>query len=388
MLSNIPPKYVAMIVPRLPPAIDGVGDYALSIAGRLRLDFNIHTHFIVCDPSWSGGTSIDGFSITKVMRQNKQILLDILDREPHDSSIVLQYVLHGYAKKGCPFWLIEALEEWKKKKRSNRLVSMFHEIYSMGPGVVPWNTDFWLLPWQKQLAKRLFEISDQALTSSQRYAERLYRQSARADLEVITVPVPSNIGEPNDCVPLTQRKKRLVIFGQGGNKARVYAESDQVLQVCQYIGAEEIIDIGPSSVNLSERIVDIPILKAGVLEPQAISEILVDSLAGLLSYDPERLAKSGIFAAYSSHGVLPINLQLSSNVPDGLDGLTAEHHYLTPMTWRKNAASSCDVCWQKVASSAKVWYGQHSKAASAQVFAKAIGVLEPSSTSFSLPKNR
>lgn len=386
MLSNTLPKYVAMIVPRLPPAIDGVGDYALSLANRLRLDFNIHTHFIVCDPFWSGEASIDGFSITQIVRQNKQILLDILEREPHDSSIILQYVLHGYAKKGCPFWLIEALEEWKNKKHDANLVSMFHEIYSMGPGVVPWNTDFWLLPWQKQLAKRLFEISDQALTSSQRYAELLHGQSSRSDLEVKTVPVPSNIGEPDNCLPLTQRKKRLVIFGQGGNKAKVYAASEQVLQVCQYVGAEEIIDIGPPSANVSERIVDIPVVKVGVVDPPTISGILLDSLAGLLSYDPERLAKSGIFAAYASHGVLPINLQLSSNVPDGLDGLTAEQQYLTPMAWRQDTASSGDVCWQKVASSAKNWYGQHSQAATAKLFAQAIGALEPSSKSFDRSK--
>jgi hypothetical protein len=386
MPSNPLSKYVVTIVPRLPPAIDGVGDYALSLANRLRLDFNIHTHFIVCDPFWSGEASIHGFPITKIVRQNKQMLLNILEREPYDSSIILQYVLHGYAKKGCPFWLIEALEEWKNKRRNTNLVSMFHEIYSMGPGVVPWNTDFWLLPWQKQLAKRLFKISDYALTSSQRYAELLQGQSTRSDLEVKTVPVPSNIGEPDNCLPLTQRKKRLVIFGQGGNKAKVYAASEQLFQVCQYIGAEEIIDIGPASANVSERIFDIPVVKVGVVDPPTISGILLDSLAGLLSYDPERLAKSGIFAAYSSHGILPINLQLSSNVPDGLDGLTAEQQYLTPMAWRKDAASSGDVCWQKVASSANNWYGQHTQAATAKVFAQAIGALEPSSKSFDLSK--
>jgi len=51
------------IVP-LPPEIDG-GDYALSLARQLRLDFGIEMHFIVCDPTWAGATEIEDFRLTK-----------------------------------------------------------------------------------------------------------------------------------------------------------------------------------------------------------------------------------------------------------------------------------------------------------------------------------
>jgi hypothetical protein len=53
---------ILQIVPRLPPAIDGVGDYALNLARQLRQDFSIHTHFLVCDPNWNGKTELEGFS--------------------------------------------------------------------------------------------------------------------------------------------------------------------------------------------------------------------------------------------------------------------------------------------------------------------------------------
>jgi len=49
------------IVPRL-PEIDG-GDYALSLARQLRLDFGIEMHFIVYDPTWAGAT--EDFRLTK-----------------------------------------------------------------------------------------------------------------------------------------------------------------------------------------------------------------------------------------------------------------------------------------------------------------------------------
>ncbi len=60
-MSNL--ATVIAIVPRLPPAIDGVGDYALNLARQLRKDFNIHTHFIV------------GNSTCKVQQKLKDLLL-------------------------------------------------------------------------------------------------------------------------------------------------------------------------------------------------------------------------------------------------------------------------------------------------------------------------
>ena len=39
-----------MIVPRLPPIVDGVGDYADLLARSLQTNFGISTQFIACDP--------------------------------------------------------------------------------------------------------------------------------------------------------------------------------------------------------------------------------------------------------------------------------------------------------------------------------------------------
>jgi len=40
---------IIQIIPKLPPAINGLGDYALNLAGQLK-DYKIKTHFVVCDP--------------------------------------------------------------------------------------------------------------------------------------------------------------------------------------------------------------------------------------------------------------------------------------------------------------------------------------------------
>ena len=49
-----PQRQIIQIVPKLPPAIDGLGDYALNIARQLYKDFGVKTHFVVGDPAWVG----------------------------------------------------------------------------------------------------------------------------------------------------------------------------------------------------------------------------------------------------------------------------------------------------------------------------------------------
>jgi hypothetical protein len=46
-MLDIQKQKIYQIVPRLHPRIDGVGDYALSLARQLRHDYGIDTHFII-----------------------------------------------------------------------------------------------------------------------------------------------------------------------------------------------------------------------------------------------------------------------------------------------------------------------------------------------------
>jgi hypothetical protein len=56
-----PVRTIYQIVPRLPPLIDGVGDYSLQLARTLRENHNIDSKFIIGDPSWLGPTELEGF---------------------------------------------------------------------------------------------------------------------------------------------------------------------------------------------------------------------------------------------------------------------------------------------------------------------------------------
>ena len=42
------------IVPALPPSTNGLGDYALEVAGAMRSEFGLDTGFVVGNPEWQG----------------------------------------------------------------------------------------------------------------------------------------------------------------------------------------------------------------------------------------------------------------------------------------------------------------------------------------------
>ena len=67
-MSNL--ATVISILPRLPPSIDSVGDYALNLARQLRKDFNIQTYFIVGNPQCHGAEEVEGFKFFATLRSS------------------------------------------------------------------------------------------------------------------------------------------------------------------------------------------------------------------------------------------------------------------------------------------------------------------------------
>ena len=353
---------IIQVVPRLPPAVDGVGDYALNLAQQLRKDFGIETHFIVCDPTWTGATEIGGFPISQISVHSANTLLSLLPSD-RTATVLLHYVGYGYAKRGCPVWLVDGLQRWRNASIHRTLVTMFHEVYASGRP--PWTSAFWLFPLQKNLANRLVQLSDRALTSKQLYAEILHKLSLGKHSQIPSLPVFSNIGEPRQVPPLAKRQRRLVIFGGRGNRIQVYRKSLETLShTCQLLGIQEIWDIGPSTgLNLS-TVNSVPVVEKGKLPATEVSSILLDSLAGFLDYNPDYLAKSTIFAAYCSHGLLPVSVQCTA-LP--IDGIEPRKHYWLPdgqVTELKNIEQM-----QAIADNAYAWYQTHSLSVQAKTFA-------------------
>src|SRR4051812_530316 len=102
-------RSIVQIVPKLPPAINGLGDYALNLARQLRKDLGIDTQFIVGEPTWEGKREIEGFPIHQIERHSNKALEDLLQKISSDK-LLLHYGSYAYAKRGCPTWLINGLK--------------------------------------------------------------------------------------------------------------------------------------------------------------------------------------------------------------------------------------------------------------------------------------
>jgi hypothetical protein len=351
---------VIQIVPRLPPVVDGVGDYALNLAHQLRKDFNIQTQFIVGNSGWDGTEEIDGFQVRKIQRRSPIALLDLL-AEDLSAPVLLHYVGYGYAKRGCPSWLVQGLQQWKSLDPSRSLITMFHEVAAFG---APWTSSFWLSSLQQNLAGKLAIISNSCIVNKCQYGNWIEKLSGNKKIDITCFPVFSNVGEPKLILPLSERYRRLVIFGSRKSKLDIYDRHLPIItKICKFLDIIEIIDIGvPTGLNLSELSLVVPIQEQGITEAATVSQIMQNSVAGFLDFPPpSHLAKSGIFASYCAHGLIPCMVKYNKV---SVDGLNSGKHYWSD----KNSVQLSLEKGQEIADYAYSWYHTHSLSAHSQFF--------------------
>jgi hypothetical protein len=368
---------VISIIPNLPPTIDGLGDYALSLARVMSDAFSIETHFVVGNHKWQGARSIDGYSIDRINRRSQNELLKIFDRisdqQDGEITIFLNLAIYGYARWGTPFWLVSAIESYRALAPKVRIVTMFHEL-SNPPGA-PWRHMFWTARAQLEVLRRIFDASDVVVTSNAKYADILHQLVGNPGASIELFPVASNIGEVANPKALHDRQRRLVVFGQRGSRMNAYREGQaQMAQVCQDLQIESIVDIGPT-VDLPYAVIrDIRIQSLGERSAAEVSAIMADSIAGFMQYDSSLLAKSGIFAAYSAHGLLPV---VCARGGQKNDGLSADINYLS--LWHTRIPSITIETAQTIAKNAHQWYSNHNLCAQGDFFAmtlSGVGVVQ------------
>ena len=170
-------------MPRAPGSFDGVGDYALTVARKLRDLFDSQTIFAAHD--WSGAVNAGGFEVRPFQIQETSQLSGA-----EFDHIILHYVNYGYQARGIPFALVPIVSELRHHCRG-RFLAIFHELYASGP---PWQSSFWLQPLQKRIAKTLAQLSSVCLVSSESMRRQLHQLVSGA--ETIVNPVLSNFGEP------------------------------------------------------------------------------------------------------------------------------------------------------------------------------------------------
>ena len=350
------PSVVLQIVPRLPPAVSGVGDYALRLAREWRERSDCESIFLVTDEEWDGGSCIDGFPVIQLTERSADGLGRALALSAR-MSVLLHYVGYGYERRGAPIWLANGIREWSRRYPTCRTGIFFHELFAFGP---PWTSAFWLNPVQRWVCRELARAAKFRFTNRAASAGTLDRM-AQDKCRTQVWPVFSNLGEPGTTKLLSERLPQMVVYGAiSRSKAQQTLTLEQLRASIQQLGLQKLISFGP--IPWPEHAVDVPVENRGVVSTDEASALLGNSRLGYLDYFDGHLGKSGIFAAYCAHRMVPL---LPRDIHSKLDALEPGQHYLTASSF----LAITNEALQGVANAAHVWYEQHSIAKTARMIA-------------------
>lgn len=294
------------IVPRLPPAVDGLGDYAVVLAEGLQTR-GVSSRFLVTDRQWTAspmGPSADVLNDT-----SREGLLRALGDE---QQVLLHFVNYAYEpRRGCPYWMLDALRHWREGQPQRRLVIMFHELFAMG---WPWRKAFWYSPEQRAISAALARLADHCWTSNHEYGSWLDRQRGGT---TPLAPVLSNLGEPTDCGTWDARERAIVVFGRAVNRQRAYHTlANDLVALARTHGLTHVHDVGSPLANVT-ALPGLTTTQHGLLPAAELSRLLLRCRVGVIHNDGSPLAKSGVAAAYAAHGVV-IACEAGQRASDGL----------------------------------------------------------------------
>ncbi len=267
------------------------------------------------------------------------------DQIASTKSVLLHLSGYGYARKGAPFWLLEKMIALRPQVESFGI--FFHEIYATGP---PWRTAFWMSPAQRYIAMRMVRLCDYWITNRE-LSEAWLKSYSTTKLHA-TLPVFSNVGEGRS--PLVARSRTAVVFGGPELRSSTYSRHGAELLSWARRHGISIVDIGApmADLQLVARLKDLGVAFKGRLDAVTTGEILSSAAFGCLTYDFRYVAKSGVFAAYSSYGLCPI---LFSTDYGAADGLAPHVHYMPGLP----AADIEQAAFIAMASNASAWYKRH-----------------------------
>jgi len=308
------------IAPELPPAVGGVADYTAILTRRLVEESGAAVDPVLVHAGRQPADAIDvDVSVVDLSGQcSASALAETIGcharGEEEQAVVVVEYAGYGYAKSGAPLWLLRGLRR-ARRSRTVSLITVFHELYAKS--LRPWTRTFWTMPVQYFVATRLARLSDGLTANWSRVARWLSRRVDGTPVHLS--PSFSNVGEPEDLPPFTERDPYAICFGGAGKKATLYEEyGPEVSRILQKRGIERIIDVGPDVPDEAVSSLTVPAESKGILPEQEVSVYLQNASLGLLNYGLHCLRKSGVWGSYAAHG-LPVLLAAERQPIENLD---------------------------------------------------------------------
>jgi hypothetical protein len=292
------------ILPRAPGDCGGVGDYSRQLARRLREAHGITSTFISAAPIESSRTA-DGFAILSPLRTLSEVV-------ESRTALLLHYVNYGYDPHGVPVWLPSVLRRLQKAG-GGRLVTIFHELYAAGS----WRQSaFWLRPVQKHIARAIARLSATSIVSNETQAAQL--EQLASGTQIVVQPVTSNFGEPSlSLTELAERDPHRWIICGGTELLERSLTSflpNAPRITAPYSPRELFVVGGTDSEEIRARLARLQAIQThyhSKVDGSVAAQILSTCAFAWIDYfhQPDvpmaTILKSGVFAAFCAHGVIP-----------------------------------------------------------------------------------
>ena len=213
-------------------------------------------------------------------------------------------------------WLIDALKILKHK--GSRIIAMFHELSTLRyrqircPNLI-----------QRRVSRGLAQVADVVITNKMAFQQTLAQWTKSP---VHCIPSFSTVGALKQVTPLSDRKRSLIVFGSS-DRTRVYRNNTETInRICHILDINTLYDVG-RPMKWDDDTLNVDVVRTGFLSAVEVSQLLAASLAGVFDYRrfPQNLAKSTVYAAYCSHGLLPI---CNGSRLKPQDKIMANHHYV------------------------------------------------------------
>src|SRR5262249_9713854 len=151
------------------------------------------------------------------------------------------------------------------------------------------------------------------------YRKRLSEWRDGNGIKITPMPVFSNVGEPGCGPDPCARTAAAVVFGLSGVENHVFGiYRSEIERIISALGMKKVFDVGPRWSAMPRTLAGAPVISKGVLPQGAVSELLQRARFGFIAYPRDVIGKSGVFAAYAAHGVVPIVLSDKQGIFDGL----------------------------------------------------------------------
>ena len=340
---------IIQLVPQLDASRCGVAAYAEALGVEWQNGAGVESFYLAIRGADNGAAQVlTGSAFAKGAAFFEGLTRLCISREGC-GGVVLHFSGYGYAKRGAPVWLESGMRKFRRQHPTVGVVTMFHELFATGP---VYSSAFWLSWFQKRVAARLAAISDVVFTNRQASANWLTQQKPELRDQIVVLPVFSNMGEPTEVTAPSKRQNRLVMFGY---QAKGCEDRSSIHQAVEILRPEVITILGRDG---AEAIGAVPagvrLEQLGWLPPDQISQVLSESRFGWISYAPAYLGKSGIFAAYLAHGVVPVLV----GGGDLSEGLQEGRHVLFV---NKLQAEALPADTDAMSHEGRQWYNSHDR---------------------------